>query len=72
VLWLRKKKTRVLFIAPENHQGPSPVRALVLHLISCIILIFAIFDMKADADAYDLSSGAALVLNLFPVVVSWI
>ncbi|KAK4445409.1 amino acid permease-domain-containing protein [Podospora aff. communis PSN243] len=57
VIWLRKKRIRVPFIAPENHQEPTPVGALVLHLISCVILIFATFNMKSDADAYDLLSG---------------
>ncbi|KAK0627976.1 amino acid permease-domain-containing protein [Immersiella caudata] len=62
-LWLRKKRIHIPFIVPENHQEPTPVGALILHFISCIILIFATYGMNSDADAYTLLTGLGAYLT---------
>ncbi|KAK0752576.1 amino acid permease-domain-containing protein [Schizothecium vesticola] len=62
VVYLRTKGLHLRFITPENHREPTPVGALLLHLLSCIILIFATFGMEA-LDAYDLLSGLIAYLT---------
>ncbi|KAJ2904569.1 hypothetical protein MKZ38_007768 [Zalerion maritima] len=57
--WLRKKgrlNWLTNWLVPENHAEKTPVGALLLHLLSCIILISATWGMTA-AHAYDLLSG---------------
>lgn len=63
--WLTK------WLIPENHSEPTPVGALILHLLSCIILIFATWNLSADA-AYTLLSGfiSYLVTAFFGFLLS--
>jgi len=68
VVYLRDKAGIPLrFITPENHREPTPVGALVLHLISCTVLIFATFGLQTSQDAYSLltSLGAYLITAFF-------
>ncbi|KAK3366786.1 amino acid permease-domain-containing protein [Lasiosphaeria ovina] len=62
VLHLRKKGWKLQFLSPENHQEATPVGALVLHLLSCLVLIFATYNIQAD-DAYDLLAGLIAYLT---------
>jgi hypothetical protein len=67
IVYLRQKKRgwRLKWLSPEHHQEPTPVGALCLHLISCIVLIFATYKIKAD-DAYSLLTGLyAYLLTAF-------
>jgi len=61
--YLRSKAGMSLrFITPENHRDPTPVGALVLHLASCIVLIFATVGMTTSHEAYSLLTGLAAYL----------
>ncbi|KAK3900364.1 amino acid permease-domain-containing protein [Staphylotrichum tortipilum] len=54
VLWLRKKKVVSWdWFSAHNHQEPTPVGALVLHLASCVVLIFATYHATVEG-SYDL------------------
>ncbi|KAM7202920.1 Amino acid permease domain containing protein [Naviculisporaceae sp. PSN 640] len=66
ILFLRKKGWRLpRWLKPEQHQEPTPVGALALHLASCLLLIFATYGIS-PANAYDLLSGIdAYVINAF-------
>lgn len=53
------------WFSPEQHSEKTPAGALLLHFISCVILLLATLDMAAQ-DAYTLlTSLAAYVVNAF-------
>jgi hypothetical protein len=58
LLWLENKfgMRRFRFINPANHQEKTPVGALILHLVACIILMMATYGMK-PRNAYTLLAG---------------
>ncbi|EXJ54526.1 hypothetical protein A1O7_09866 [Cladophialophora yegresii CBS 114405] len=54
---------RLRWLAPEHHSERTPVGALVLHLLTCIILLFATYGATPQT-AYLLLTGiAAYVVN---------
>jgi amino acid transporter len=56
---------RLRWFSPEEHSEKTPVGALVLHFLSCLVLIFATYGMDAG-DAYNLlTSLSAYVINAF-------
>lgn len=61
--WPRVSK--IIFLSPEQHTERTPVGALVLHFLSCLVLIFATYKLPAENAYYVLSSSFAY---LFP---SW-
>ncbi|KAF7553917.1 hypothetical protein G7Z17_g3276 [Cylindrodendrum hubeiense] len=68
--WFQKKGwfasiLRIRWFSPEEHTERTPVGAFVLHLISCVILIFATWGMKPD-NAYTLLTNlSAYAINAF-------
>ncbi|KAK4210058.1 amino acid permease-domain-containing protein [Rhypophila decipiens] len=66
MLFLRKRGWNLpRWLKPEQHQEPTPVGALTLHLASCIVLIFATYGVS-PANAYDLLNGLySYVSNAF-------
>ena len=57
ILFLRKRGWKVpRWLKPEQHQEATPVGALMLHLGSCLLLIFATYGISPK-NAYDLLSG---------------
>jgi len=59
----QKAPSRFLgFLNPANHMEKTPVGALILHFLSCIVLIFATYNMSAS-DAYDNLSGLIAYLT---------
>src|SRR5688572_15893067 len=42
---------RIRFVNPANHREQTPVGALILHLITCIVLMMATYGMS-PSDAY--------------------
>ncbi|KAI9781264.1 MAG: hypothetical protein M1839_006056 [Geoglossum umbratile] len=70
--WARRTETtnrpfqRLLgmrWLAPENHSERTPVGTLLLHLVTCILLLFATYDQQPQ-DAYSLlTSQSAYVVN---------
>lgn len=65
VLYLRKRGWRLRWISAHQHQEPTPVGALVLHWVSCVVLILATYNATVD-DAYDLLSKTMAYL-----IVAW-
>ncbi len=56
VLYLRERwGWRLSAVAAHQHRDPTPVGALVLHLASCVVLIWATYNATVD-DSYDLLS----------------
>lgn len=56
---------RMRWLSPEQHRERTPIGAFLLHLLSCIILIFATWNMVPE-DAYTLlTSLSAYVINAF-------
>ncbi|KXH52483.1 high-affinity methionine permease [Colletotrichum simmondsii] len=56
---------RLKWLSPEHHSEKTPVGALLLHFVSCTILIFATYNMRPK-DAYTLlTSLSAYVINAF-------
>ncbi|ETI20381.1 hypothetical protein G647_08416 [Cladophialophora carrionii CBS 160.54] len=54
---------RLRWLAPEHHSERTPVGALVLHLLTCIVLLFATYG-ETPQNAYLLLTGiAAYVVN---------
>ncbi|KAF0638008.1 hypothetical protein FPSE5266_10875 [Fusarium pseudograminearum] len=59
----RKPRSRFFkFFNPSNHIEKTPVGALVLHFISCIVLILATYNTSAG-NAYSILSGLAAYLT---------
>ena len=54
--WLEAKGMRISFLDPTQHSELTPVGALLLHFLSCLVLIFATYSLSAD-DAYSLLSS---------------
>ncbi|KAK4243530.1 amino acid permease-domain-containing protein [Corynascus novoguineensis] len=50
------------FLNTANHSEQTPVGAFVLHFFSCLVLIFATYDLDPD-DAYKLLSGLIAYLT---------
>ncbi|KAL0929667.1 high affinity methionine permease [Colletotrichum truncatum] len=70
VRWFQKKGwfkslLQLRWFSPEHHSEKTPVGALVLHLVSCIILIFATIGVKAEVAYTVLTSLSAYVVNAF-------
>ena len=55
VVYLRKRGWGLRAVSAHQHREPTPVGALLLHLLSCIVLIFATYNATVD-DSYDLLS----------------
>jgi hypothetical protein len=56
VMYLRRRwGWRLSGVAAHQHRDPTPVGALVLHLASCVVLIWATYNATVD-DSYDLLS----------------
>ncbi|KAL2194016.1 amino acid permease-domain-containing protein [Corynascus similis CBS 632.67] len=53
--WLENHRLNIKFLKAENHSERTPVGALVLHFFSCLVLIFATYNLDPD-DAYKLLS----------------
>ncbi|KAJ9608442.1 hypothetical protein H2200_007430 [Cladophialophora chaetospira] len=54
---------RLRWLAPENHWEPTPVGALVLHMLTCLILLLATYG-ESPQNAYLILTGvAAYVVN---------
>ncbi|KAK3681808.1 amino acid permease-domain-containing protein [Podospora appendiculata] len=53
---------KLRYLSPEQHREATPVGALVLHLLSCFVLILATVSIKPD-DAYTLLSGLMAFLS---------
>jgi len=63
--WLRHHGLNIRFLRPENHSERAPVGALVLHFFSCLVLIFATYDLKPDI-AFNLLTGIiAYLMTVF-------
>ncbi|OLN96985.1 High-affinity methionine permease 7 [Colletotrichum chlorophyti] len=68
--WFQKKGwfssiLRIRWFSPEHHSEKTPVGALVLHFVSCVILIFATYGLD-PTEAYNLlTSLSAYVVNAF-------
>ncbi|KAK2017262.1 high-affinity methionine permease [Colletotrichum eremochloae] len=70
IRWFQKKGWfislhRVRWLSPEHHTERTPVGALVLHFVSCVILIFATYGMKPDKAYTLLTSLSSYVINAF-------
>jgi hypothetical protein len=68
--WLQKRGSfaplfRIKWFSPEQHSERTPVGALLLHFLSCIILIFATYGLHPDAAYSLLTSLSAYVINAF-------
>lgn len=68
--WFQKKgwfssMLRIRWFSPEEHTERTPVGAFVLHLISCVILIFATWGMTPDNAYTLLTSLSAYTINAF-------
>jgi amino acid transporter len=66
--WLQRKGqlTRLLryrWLSPEEHSEKTPVGAFVLHLIACLVLIFATWDLGAGGTYNLLSNFHSYVIN---------
>jgi hypothetical protein len=62
VIYLRKRGWKVPFIgSPEEHQEPTPVGALVLHMGACLVLIWSAYKV-APIDAYGLLTNLTAYL----------
>jgi amino acid transporter len=62
--WLGSS-SRNKWFAAENFQEKTPVGAILLHLVTCVILIFGTWGMSAN-NAYALLTGtAAYLMNAF-------
>jgi hypothetical protein len=67
VLHLRTKGWKVPFLtSPEEHQEPTPVGAMVLHLGACLILVWSTYAVE-PTDAYGLLTNltAYLITGFF-------
>lgn len=71
--WAQEKRSLSMFhkllqkpwLSPEQHSEKTPVGALILHFVSCLVLIFATYGLTPE-DAYNLLTGlAAYVVNAF-------
>ncbi|KAK3389700.1 amino acid permease-domain-containing protein [Podospora didyma] len=66
--WLQHRRGLkfLRFLSPEQHKERTPVGALVLHMGSCIVLIFVTYSLSAG-DAYSLLAGmgAYLINSIF-------
>ncbi|KAF6822116.1 high affinity methionine permease [Colletotrichum musicola] len=60
-----KSLLRLRWLSPEHHSEKTPVGALVLHLVSCIILIFATYGAPPEEAYTVLTSLSAYVINAF-------
>jgi hypothetical protein len=47
------------WLSPDEHSEKTPVGALILHLLSCVVLIFATYGLTPD-NAYTLLSGLTI------------
>ncbi|KAI9152033.1 High-affinity methionine permease [Paramyrothecium foliicola] len=56
---------RLKWLAPEEHSDKTPVGALVLHLLSCIILILATWGLEPDTAYTLLTSLSSYLINAF-------
>ncbi|KAH7166313.1 amino acid permease-domain-containing protein [Dactylonectria macrodidyma] len=68
--WLQKKGwftsiLRIRWFSPEEHTERTPVGAFILHLISCVVLIFATWGMTPDNAYTLLTSLSAYTINAF-------
>ncbi|EFQ31979.1 high-affinity methionine permease [Colletotrichum graminicola M1.001] len=70
IRWFQKKGWfvslhRVRWLSPEHHTEKTPVGALVLHFVSCVILIFATYGIQPTTAYTLLTSLSAYVINAF-------
>ncbi|KAI8159079.1 High-affinity methionine permease [Colletotrichum sp. SAR 10_70] len=60
-----KSLLKLRWMSPEHHSEKTPVGALVLHLVSCVILIFATYGRPPVVAYTALTSLSAYVVNAF-------
>ncbi|GJC84504.1 high-affinity methionine permease [Colletotrichum liriopes] len=70
IRWFQKKGWfvslhRIRWLSPEHHSERTPVGALVLHFVSCVILIFATYGIEPTPAYNLLTSLSAYVINAF-------
>lgn len=68
LMWLEggsrnSRGRRIKFLNPANHREKTPVGALLLHLISCIILILATYSVSA-------SDGYTVLIETFSYILA--
>lgn len=54
---------KVRWFSPDSHREKTPVGALVLHFLSCVVLIFATWGLVADQAYSTLTSLSSYVIN---------
>jgi hypothetical protein len=66
VIYLRQKSWWIpFFSSPEEHREATPVGALVLHMVACIVLIWSTYGLR-PADAYGvLTNFSAYLITAF-------
>ncbi|TIC89436.1 High-affinity methionine permease [Colletotrichum higginsianum] len=70
IRWFQKKGRfaslhRVRWLSPEHHSERTPVGALFLHFVSCVILLFATYGIEPTTAYVLLTSLSAYVINAF-------
>jgi amino acid transporter len=56
---------RLKWLSPEAHSDKTPVGALVLHMVSCLVLIMATWKLEPDEAYTLLTSTSSYVINAF-------
>jgi amino acid transporter len=54
---------RIKWLSPEEHSDKTPVGALLLHLLSCLVLIMATWGLDSDAAYSLLTSLSSYLIN---------
>ncbi|TQN73470.1 High-affinity methionine permease, partial [Colletotrichum shisoi] len=70
IRWFQKKGWlvslhRIRWLSPEHHSERTPVGALFLHFVSCVILLFATYGIRPTTAYVLLTSLSAYVINAF-------
>ncbi len=69
--WAQRKQSLSIFhnllkkpwLSPEQHSERTPVGALILHFVTCFVLIFATYGLTTENAYYLLTGLAAYVVN---------
>lgn len=54
---------KIRWFSPDSHREKTPVGALVLHFLSCVVLIFATWSLAPDQAYSTLTSLSSYVIN---------
>ncbi|OBR02146.1 High-affinity methionine permease [Colletotrichum higginsianum IMI 349063] len=70
IRWFQKKGWfvslhHIRWLSPEHHSERTPVGALFLHFVSCVILLFATYGIEPTTAYVLLTSLSAYVINAF-------